>query len=73
MSHSSVSRMRSGQRVASIDVLELITENYEVDAEALLHAAAAATRGDLQDWCQLLDGAFRDDQPDEEDSELVTH
>lgn len=67
MSHSSVSRMRTGERVASVDVLERIITEYNADPEALLRAAAAATRGDTQEWVDLLGELFDDGIPDSEE------
>lgn len=70
MSHSSVSRMRAGERVASVEVLERIVSEYEADPAELLHAAAEASRGSKQGWIRLLDRLFNASE-EEEVSELV--
>lgn len=66
MSHSSVSRMRSGERVASIDVLDRIAREYHAEPAVLLEAAAKASRGDTKEWVQVLDELFDDGEPDPE-------
>lgn len=66
MSHSSVSRMRTGERVASIDVLGRIVSEYEADPGDLLDAAVLAVRGKPLKWVALLKSLFSDGEPDEE-------
>lgn len=65
MSHSSVSRMRTGERVASYDVLEKIVQEYGGDPGEWLHAAAAASRGDVDSWVKMLSVAFSDGELEE--------
>lgn len=61
MSHSSVSRMRSGRRIASIETLQALVEVYDADPRRLLAAAAKAQAGDAKDWLGILEGLFGDE------------
>lgn len=61
MSHSSVSRMRSGARVASIETLQALVEVYDADPRPLLSAAAKAVAGDGKDWRDMLRALFGDE------------
>lgn len=70
MSHSSVSRMRTGTRIGSADTLQALVEHYGADPADLLEAAALAAHGDTKAWVELLDKLLRDDVPDLEE-ELV--
>lgn len=62
--HSYVSRMRSGERLASVSMLSRISEEYGVPVEELVAAARATVdTGDSSKWVELLDRAFTSDQP----------
>ena len=66
LSHSGVSRMRSGARVASVDTLQKLVTLYDADPRALLQAAAKAADGDAEPWRALLRELFGDEEPDAE-------
>lgn len=66
MSHSGVSRMRSGARVASIDTLQKLIEMYDAEPRALVAAASKATLGDPEPWRSLLRELFGEEEPDAE-------
>lgn len=63
MSHSSVSRMRTGERIASVDTLDKIVNEFGADPGSLLAAAAAAASGDKTAWVELLASLFDDGEP----------
>lgn len=77
LDHSTVSRMRVGARIASIDTLQRIVREYHADPEALLSAAARGVEGDVKDWVELLEDLFDDGEPDltepDAENELVNH
>lgn len=54
--HSYVSRLRSGDRVASIPTLIAISDLYDVPVGKLARAASRANKGDTREWVELLDG-----------------
>lgn len=66
LSQSTVSRMRSGSRVASAETLQAIVDNYNVNASVLLTAATKASQGDPREWVELLARVFDDGEPDPE-------
>lgn len=67
MSHSSVSRMRTGERVASPTTLQQLVTEYSGDPEVLVRAAAKAAAGDTAEWVEYLDEILRDDVEDPEE------
>lgn len=71
MSHSSVSRMRTGERIASIESLEKIAVAYDGDPSELLAAAAEAGRGDKQPWIRLLERLFDDGESPAEELQSI--
>lgn len=62
MSHSSVSRMRSGARVASVETLQKLVEVYDADPRAILASAAKAVDGDPGPWRETLRGLFGEEE-----------
>lgn len=58
LSHSSVSRMRAGSRVASVETLQKLVSTYDADPRALLDAAAKAAEGNTEPWRKMLVGLF---------------
>lgn len=66
LSQSTVSRMRAGHRLASLETLQTIAREYGVDSSLLLSAAAKASQGQRDDWIALLDRIFDDGEQDPE-------
>lgn len=64
LSQSTVSRMRSGHRIASPDTLYLIAQTYSVEPGILLEVASKASQGNRQAWINLLNKIFDDGEPD---------
>lgn len=64
LSQSTVSRMRKGTRLASLETLYAIAQTYNVNSEVLLAAASKAQRGDKTDWVDLLEDIFDDGELD---------
>lgn len=64
LSQSTVSRMRAGHRLASLGVLQAISEHYDVDSSVLVAAASKAEAGDRTEWIVLLDEIFDDGEED---------
>lgn len=64
LSQSTVSRMRAGHRLASLETLQTIARQYNVDSSLLLSAAAKASQGQRGDWIALLDEIFDDGEED---------
>ncbi len=65
LSQSTVSRMRSGHRLASTTVLVDIAEKYSADLGLLTTIAARMERkADRTEWIQLLDKIFDDGEED---------
>lgn len=58
MHHSYVSRMRAGERLASIGTISRISQVYGVPTSELVAAVVAAEAGDTAPWIALLDRAF---------------
>lgn len=58
LNHSSVSRMRSGKRAASIQVIYGIARVYDVPPGPLLEAAAKFHQGDRELWTTLINDVF---------------
>lgn len=58
MHHSYVSRLRTGDRVASIPTLIAISDVYDVPIGRLTRAASKAAKGDPGDWVDLLNDAL---------------
>ena len=58
LNHSSVSRMRSGARAASLDVIYRIASEFDVPPGPLLAAAAEFRRGNRQPWTELITRVF---------------
>lgn len=58
MHHSYVSRMRTGERLASIGTISRISQVYGVPTSELVAAVVAAEAGDPTSWVELLDRAF---------------
>lgn len=54
VSHSTVSRMRSGKRIGSPEVLVRISTEFDVPLERVMTAATAARRGKPKDWTKLM-------------------
>jgi transcriptional regulator with XRE-family HTH domain len=54
VSHSTVSRMRTGKRVGSPAVLVRIAEKYEIPLEEVMAAAVAARSGKPAKWTMLM-------------------
>lgn len=68
MNHSSVSRMRAGRRVASVETLQRIVKEYNADPAELMAAATKASHGETDEWVQLLNRLFDDGEPDPDES-----
>lgn len=54
VSHSTVSRMRTGKRVGSPEVLMRIHQAYDIPLQDLMSAAVAARKGSAGDWQRLM-------------------
>lgn len=67
LEHSMVSRLRSGDRVGSVDVLQKISTEFDTDLSALVAAAVKARAGDTEEFVSILEEAFSkiDQQPAE--------
>ena len=61
VSHSTVSRMRTGKRVGSPEVLERIHKEYGVPLGEVMSAAVAARAGDTDDWVEMMKKVVSDD------------
>lgn len=57
LSHSTVSRMRSGARTGSPRVQMLLADLAGVQLEEVVRAAMAAQKGDTERWSEILDSA----------------
>lgn len=57
LTHSAVSRMRSGERIGSIETLSRLAAAARVPLEDVVVASRAARAGDLTDWTRILDAA----------------
>lgn len=69
LSQSTVSRMRTGERIASIETLQAICEHYGVEPATLMAAASKAGQGDVTEWVEILSHAFDDGEPDPDAAE----
>lgn len=58
LTHSAVSRMRRGERIASPRVMVQISSEFGVRLEDLVRAAATASEGDKDPWIALMASAF---------------
>lgn len=61
LSHSTVSRMRSGSRTGSIATLQRLSKASGVPLEDVANAAQAARRGKKSAWNKILEKACNDD------------
>lgn len=59
-----ISRMRTGNRSASLETLQAISRHYNVSIEPLATAASKAASGDSRDWVALLAQIFDDGELD---------
>ena len=59
--HSTVSRMRTGQRIGSPEVLQRISVEYDIPLSDVVDRAVRARAGDVDPWVRmmgsLMDGA----------------
>lgn len=60
VSHSTVSRMRTGKRVGSPELLMRIHKEYDVPLETVMSAATDARGGKTKKWVKLMEGILRD-------------
>lgn len=60
LSHSTVSRMRTGKRLGSTEVLQKISAEYDVPLDAVITAAVEARAGRPQKWTELMDNVLAD-------------
>jgi len=60
LAHSTVSRMRTGERVGSIRTLQRISREYNLPLEEVVDAANKALEGNNADWVRLMDGLGAD-------------
>ena len=60
VSHSTVSRMRSGKRVGSPELLMRIHKEYEIPLEQVMSAATDARRGKTGAWKKMMKGILHD-------------
>lgn len=58
LAHSTVSRMRRGQRVTSPSVMARMLEEFGVPPGKMLRAAASASQGDAGPWVDLMTETF---------------
>jgi transcriptional regulator with XRE-family HTH domain len=58
LNHSTVSRMRKGERIGSLTTLRRIAEKFEIPIEQVLDAAQKAHAGDKSDWVRLIERAL---------------
>lgn len=58
LNHSTVSRIRKGERIGSLSTLRRIAEQFEIPIEKVLDAAQKAHAGDKRDWIKLVNDAF---------------
>jgi transcriptional regulator with XRE-family HTH domain len=58
LSHSAVSRMRRGERIASPRTAVRIAEEFGVSLDELTRASALASSGEREPWVELLFRAF---------------
>ncbi len=54
LAHSTVSRMRTGERVGSVRTLRRISREFDVPLEEVMSAAGSALDGDKGDWVKLM-------------------
>ena len=63
LSHSTVSRMRTGQRTGSLPTLRRLAALSGKSLEAVADAAIAARDGDTAEWTKILDSVCGAEAP----------
>lgn len=64
VSHSAVSRMRTGKRVGSPEVLERISTEFHIPSAEILTAAVEARAGKLDKWVKIMERVVDADERD---------
>lgn len=59
VSHSTVSRMRTGKRLGSPQVLVRLSEAYDIPLDEVMAAAVAARNGKTGKWEKMMGRVFR--------------
>jgi len=54
VSHSTVSRMRTGKRIGSPEVLSRISSEFEIPLADVMNAAVKARNGKLTLWTRMM-------------------
>ena len=62
LAHSTVSRMRTGERVGSVRTLRRLSREFDLDLDRVMAAAGQALDGDKGDWVKLM-AEVVDDEP----------
>lgn len=65
LAHSTVSRMRTGERVGSVRTLRRISREYGIELDRVMSAADKALDGDTADWVALFTELSADPAPAE--------
>lgn len=58
LAHSTVSRIRRGDRATSVEVIHRISQEFGVPTDELVAAASSAHRGDKYPWIRLMEKTF---------------
>ena len=61
LAHSTVSRMRTGERVGSVRTLRRISKEFEIPLERVMSSAGEALDGDPANWVKLMAELIQDD------------
>lgn len=61
LAHSTVSRMRTGERVGSVRTLRRLSREFDIPLERVMSAAGQALEGDKRDWTRLMGEIVGDD------------
>ena len=63
VSHSTVSRMRTGKRVGSPEVLQRIAREYSLPLDDVMSAAVDARAGKTKKWVKMMTGILKTEEP----------
>lgn len=54
LAHSTVSRMRTGERVGSVRTLRRLSREFDLPLDRVMSSAGAALEGDKKEWVELM-------------------
>lgn len=61
LAHSTVSRMRTGERVGSVRTLRRISKEFGIPLERVMSSAGEALDGDSTNWVKLMAELIQDE------------